>query len=110
MKPPGIAAAIDERGVARLGEPVEASTDHLPHAFGQVLGDALGRADPGVALVSDRAGLHEVAEDLGDEEGVALGLPEDELGELAGGLLTADRLDERLHLLDGAGLRSSTRS
>lgn len=47
----------------------------------------------------ERAALGEVAQDLADEERIALGLAVDRLGEGPRGLLLADRVDERLHLV-----------
>src|SRR5690606_37339155 len=71
--------ADDRRGVerrARSGsEPLDAADHDLADADGQVPGVQAGRSPPAAVVpLADGARLGEIAEDLGDEERVALRL------------------------------------
>ena len=88
-----------EHLVALVAEAREAAPDHFAHALGQLFGDAFRAARPVPVDAFERTALREVAQDLGDEERVALGLAVHRLREDRRRLLLADGFDERLHLV-----------
>ena len=74
--------------------------DDVAHAFGKARLARLHRADPHAVDLHERAGLDEVAQHLGDEERIAVGLGREPLRELDAGFLEripARGFEERAH-------------
>ena len=91
----------DDRGdgqrlVASLGQAVQASADHLAHALGNPDFPADGLAAAGLR---QHALFLEQADDLGEEERIALALCVDGLSHLAGQRHAGRGVDEALHIL-----------
>ena len=83
-----ITAAVRQHAPGLRSEAPDPGPDHLPHAVrqGHPVGAVL-RHPPSRGVQVDGPGLGEVAQDLAHEEGVAVGLPVQRMGEVDGGLV-----------------------
>ena len=67
-----------QRLLRLVPEPLDATDDHVPHAFRQAQRcRAIDAPPPGRRVVEQPPGLHQAAKHLPDEEGVAVGLARD---------------------------------
>ena len=64
-----------ERPARRLGQALHPPPDHLPHALGDAEVGRVPLVAPSPVLLTDGPDLGQVAQDLDEEEGVAVGLP-----------------------------------
>ena len=90
-----------ERTAGSVAEPGDAPADHLAHAHRKPLRAEVGRRDPSAFGLCDGADFGEVAQDLADEEGIALGLMHQDVAEreaVFAHFMTCEALHELEHL------------